>query len=586
MKKWLAILLVAAVLLAGCAKVPADPSGADPAGTFPAKTGYEDGVIGGGGAAGGIGGWLRGLLGGKSGAAYDAKSGYMDMAEGMPAPAAEYAEAPVHPGEMNGPDPQAGLLTAREWSDRLHIGDFADFLAGQEELLKARELSLSRFVEVSGIPGLTNVQILAGNKVLAEGVSDVNGLLVFALGEDAGQSELTLTVGGETRTVFSVKDQRITSLKFDPAGPVKAEVTELDFMLMVDTTGSMGDELEYLKKELENVIETVYKMNPQLSIRTSVNFYRDEGDEYVVKYYDFREDVQDAVALIEEQSANGGGDTPEAVHTALDNAVFGHTWREGAVKLCYLVLDAPPHQDGDYTDVDAQTRKRVEHINETLNKAVKGAAAAGIRIIPVVASGADKDLEVLGRSWAFQTGGTYIYLTNDSGIGYWHETPEVPETELEYLNDCMIRVTAEYCGLSYEAERHPQPSERQTQEYPIPEPYYYGELPGIPGIGDLKLVKGIFVHSLPEGYKYSFTDEAAVAKLMDYFGGLKLTEDFPENPDEYGGMTWVVEIADTDGGVRTLYHFGNMFLRMDDGPWYKMDYEEAVKLPEILDSLK
>ena len=110
-------------------------------------------------------------------------------------------------------------------------------------------------------------------------------------------------------------------------------------------------------------------------------------------------------------------------------------------------------------------------------------------------------------------------------------------------------------------------------------------MPGIPGIGDLKLVKGIFVHSLPEGYKYSFTEEAAVAKIMDYFGGLKLTEDFPENPDEYGGMTWVVEIAGTDGTIQTLYHFVNMFLRADDSPWYKMEYEEAAYFATLLEDL-
>ncbi|MBP5254385.1 MAG: hypothetical protein J6Z23_03275, partial [Lachnospiraceae bacterium] len=54
---------------------------------------------------------------------------------------------------------------------------------------------------------------------------------------------------------------------------------------------------------------------------------------------------------------------------------------------------------------------------------------------------------------------TYIYLTNDSGIGFYHEKPDTPETQLEYLNDCMIRVTAEYCGLTYEAQSYPEPSE-------------------------------------------------------------------------------------------------------------------------------
>ena len=451
MKKRFSILLAAVLLLTACSKIPV-PSLTVPAETAPVKAEYADGVIGG-----------DAFYGSRKEAAATCA---VYAADGVPAPMpeAEYS----YFGE-NGPAPAAGLLTAREWCDRKDLSEFRKFLAEQQDILTARALSFGSFVEIKGLPALAKVQILGGQTVLAEGVSDVNGHLMLAAAEDADRDGLVLAVNGQEQTRFSTRKGELTLLTVEEGGTQTAAVKELDFMLMVDTTGSMGDELEYLKKELENVIEAVYRLNPALSIRTSVNFYRDEGDEYVVKYYDFREDVQEAVALIEAQHSSGGGDYPEAVHTALDNAVFGHSWREGAVKLCYLVLDAPPHHDGDYADVqdpDAQTRKRLENINASLKASVAGAAAAGIRIIPVVASGADKDLETLGRSWAFLTGGTYIYLTNDSGIGSWHETPEVPETELEYLNDCMIRVTAEYCGLSYQAERHPQPSERQREEVP------------------------------------------------------------------------------------------------------------------------
>lgn len=456
MKRWISILLISALLLGGCA----DNSASQTKETSPESTEkivYHDGVIGGRVSVDGIIGKL-----GEATGRYDYE-GLPEMSyasDGMTVSASKIGEMPDYPGIMNGPEPQAGLLTAREWSDRLHIMDFHDYLSEQKDLLKIWELSFRHFVEIQGLPALQKVRILAGETLLAEGVSDINGYIGLALKEDAEQKELILSVEGKEWSRFTPQEGPVTSLSFESTQ--QTDVTALDFMLMVDTTGSMGDELEYLKKELQNVIESVYKLNPHLSIRVSVNFYRDEGDEYVVKYYDFREDVQEAVALIEAQHANGGGDTPEAVHTALDNAVFGHHWREEAVKLCYLVLDAPPHRDGDYIDVDPQTKKRVENINDTLNSAINGAAAAGIRIIPVVASGGDNTLELLGRSWAFLSGGTYIYLTNDSGIGYWHETPEVPETTLEYLNDCMIRITAQYCGLTYEAERMPEPSQQES----------------------------------------------------------------------------------------------------------------------------
>jgi hypothetical protein len=170
----------------------------------------------------------------------------------------------------------------------------------------------------------------------------------------------------------------------------------------------------------------------KISVRLSVNFYRDEGDEYVVKYYDFRDDIDDCVKILGEQSANGGGDWPEAVHTALGN-VLQHSWRENAVKLCFFVLDAPPHEESE-----------IQGINEGMLKDLNSIAGNGIRIIPVVSSGADLSVEALMRSWAVMTGGTYLFLTNHSGIGGDHQTPTDTEYEIEPLNDCMVRVVKDY----------------------------------------------------------------------------------------------------------------------------------------------
>ena len=214
-------------------------------------------------------------------------------------------------------------------------------------------------------------------------------------------------------------------------------------MLMIDTTGSMGDELEYIKAELYDVVERVAKADESLSIRVSVNFYRDEEDDYVVKYYDFRTDINDCIAQLKEQHADGGGDFPEAVHTALDNAVAGHKWREEAVKICFIVLDAPPHSESE-----------IQGVNAELLKTVKAAAEQGIRIIPVASSGVDGETEFLLRSYALMTGGTYVFITDDSGVGYGHKEAEVGEHTVEYLNECMIRIVCEYCGI-YTGEKVP-----------------------------------------------------------------------------------------------------------------------------------
>ena len=99
-----------------------------------------------------------------------------------------------------------------------------------------------------------------------------------------------------------------------------------------------------------------------------------------------------------------------------------------------------------------------------------------------------------------------------------------------------------------------------------------------------KTINNITVTSLPSGYEYSLTGDDVNA-IVDYFSNLHLISDFEENPDEYDGMTLVVSIEYHNGTSSTIYHFGNMFVRVDDGPWYKMDYEEASRFHPLLQEL-
>jgi hypothetical protein len=90
--------------------------------------------------------------------------------------------------------------------------------------------------------------------------------------------------------------------------------------------------------------------------------------------------------------------------------------------------------------------------------------------------------------------------------------------------------------------------------------------------------------SLPGGYDYAYEGEDA-GVIADYLGSLSLQSRFAENPDEYTGMTWVISLSYADGNTVTVYHSGNMFIRAEDGPWYKMSYEEASRLEALLEKL-
>jgi len=201
----------------------------------------------------------------------------------------------------------------------------------------------------------------------------------------------------------------------------------IDIAFMIDATGSMGDEIRYLQSELTDVIKRVKDSLPEYSVRLATVFYRDIGDSYVVIKKDFTDNIKDAVKYLQSQSAGGGGDYPEAVDSALVVSVNELSWSaEASSRLLFMVLDAPPHEAEENTS-------RIERI-------IPVASQKGIRIVPLACSGINKSTEYLLRSMALATNGTYVFLTDDSGIGNPHIKPTTDEYEVEKLNDALVRI--------------------------------------------------------------------------------------------------------------------------------------------------
>ena len=354
-------------------------------------------------------------------------------------------ELPPSGGHIRYPDPgsieiSAGTLTAGEWKDIADLEAWVKLIRDNKwyAVAESRNLFSDNYVVVtvkSGEDACFNakVELMQGEKVIYTAKTDISGkaYLYYNIDNKTDAPD-AVRVGDRS---YALEGKNDISIEAADAG-VRAE--KLDLMLMIDTTGSMSDELRYLSEELKDMVARIASKDRSFSIRVSVNFYRDEGDEYVVKYFDFRTDIDDCLKIISEQRADGGGDLPEAVHTALENAVNGHQWRNDAIKICFLVLDAPPH-----------TESEIQGINAKIVSSVKDAAAQGIRMVPVLCSGSDDQTEYLCRSFAALTGGTFLFLTDDSGIGFSHHDPEVGEFDVEKLNEAMIRVVCEMCGFEY-----------------------------------------------------------------------------------------------------------------------------------------
>lgn len=219
---------------------------------------------------------------------------------------------------------------------------------------------------------------------------------------------------------------------------------KINIAFMIDATGSMGDELGYLQAELYDVIERTKKELHNADLKIGSVFYRDTTDEYLVKNFDFTSRTGDIISFIKKQRAGGGGDYPEAVVEAFEESLNQLSWEKDAeTKLLFVLLDAPPHHNP-------------ENLAK-LNSLARTAAQKGIRVIPLAASGIDKSTEFLMRSIALQTNGTYLFLTDHSGIGDPHIEPSTESYQVEMFNDMLLRIILQFTETR---------NCKNTEEYP------------------------------------------------------------------------------------------------------------------------
>jgi len=111
----------------------------------------------------------------------------------------------------------------------------------------------------------------------------------------------------------------------------------LDVAFIIDTTGSMGDEIERLKKTLDVIHFQLAHLDPAADVRFGLVEYKDRGDEFVTRPIPFTSDIEKFRASLANLRAGGGGDEPEDVQAGLERALHGLQWRdENAVKVAFL----------------------------------------------------------------------------------------------------------------------------------------------------------------------------------------------------------------------------------------------------------
>jgi CarboxypepD_reg-like domain/von Willebrand factor type A domain/Secretion system C-terminal sorting domain len=351
---------------------------------------------------------------------------------------ASKAEEAPRPVVYSDPNAKAGVLTAGE------INDFSKWILWKD--IESKDLKEWKTLWKIQPDQWYSIQVETENGMPvvdaeAKLVNDKQQIFWSARTDNTGKAELwanmfgnstadhlaiQVSLNGENYSLNNVKEfhDGINILKI----PVACGASDaVDVAFVVDATGSMQDEIDYLKAELDNIIIQIKDSLTTKNLNLGCVFYRDHTDEYLTKKSDLTSDIQTTINFIKENNAGGGDDYPEAVDEALNTAINHLQWRpDAAARMIFLVLDAPPHSDP-------------EIINQ-LQRLVMQAAAKGIRIIPVTCSGIDKSTEYLLRSFALATNGTYVFLTDNSGVGGTHIKPTTDKYDVELLNNILFRV--------------------------------------------------------------------------------------------------------------------------------------------------
>lgn len=377
---------------------------------------------------------LTSLLLGGCGASDSADGGY-DATSAPSATPAESGDAEQNGGEQR--------MTAAAWDDNLHWDSYLEYMSQAPQGVETWAIDDRILVFVTDSEGApapnAPVRLVAGETIFSEVLTGSDGRAIFhpeQLGVDSqAKADLAIHVVSPQGISMGVPDgDAPVFLTLDDEAP--AALT-LDLAFCIDTTGSMGDEISYISSTMEAISERIAGQFPDVDLRFGLVEYRDKDDAYVTRHHDFTGDLDTYLDTLGEMEANGGGDYPEDLNAGLHASVSDLSWDgDDAIKLLFLMTDAPAqlnyNQGVPYED------------------SLADANATGIRIYPVMASGADQATEYTLRQLAQSTLGQFIFITDHSGLGDDHKDPEdidPSEYVVEYLDDLIVRVvTSELAG--------------------------------------------------------------------------------------------------------------------------------------------
>lgn len=324
----------------------------------------------------------------------------------------DYSYKSFEPADAAAPS-QSGLKAGYS-DDNRQYGYFLSFLDEYGQQVEPLDLNVAEriILKVTDRNGKSingaSIKLESGGRrtegiTLADGTYQINP---SALGEDKALSveinagsaypgitgRLEINRAGARNIEFPLNIERIIP-----------EPIPLDIVFVMDTTGSMGEEIQRLKETIRIIHMNLGSLSIPAEVRFGMVLYKDQGDEYDTMTIPLTADIDLFQSELDLVQAFGGGDTPEDLELALDVLINDIDWNLAGIKLAYIITDAPPHLDYGRT--------------YTCASAARDARALGLKIYGIGTGGLNLQGEYILRQIAQYTSARYIFLTYGSESG-------------------------------------------------------------------------------------------------------------------------------------------------------------------------
>ena len=323
------------------------------------------------------------------------------------ASSSESAPLPVRGRTTAAPPSESGLKAGYS-DDNRQFNYFVNFL---EEYSTVPHLNLDIseriifYVKDTNNLSIPNVQIIikSGGNIITRGTTLADGSFRFfpsLFSRDLNNFEVLVqdpASGRKTGDQFTRNGRRQIDLNIGTERELE-DRTPLDILFILDTTGSMGEEIQRLKATIQLIHLNLSSLSTKPHLRFGLVLYKDYGDEeyrtQIVHLTDNLDEFQKELNMVE---AYGGGDTPEDLQAALEDSMKEIRWNPTGLRIAFVITDAPPHldygQEYDYTRASVEAKER------------------GIKIHTVGTGGLPLDGEYILRQISQFTSGRYIFLT-------------------------------------------------------------------------------------------------------------------------------------------------------------------------------